>query len=84
MFDTLSVTIRSWPEVIRDIALFIGTIGFLLPVVIILLLFIYLFWLISEGYKKREQLLSNQLKLEAKDKQFLLARVNEVLASGNS
>ncbi|WAQ97180.1 TMC7-like protein [Mya arenaria] len=44
-------------------------------------LLMYYFWLLSQGYKHREKILSEQLKLVSKDKQFLLNRVNEVLVS---
>ena len=36
MFETLSITVTTWPVVIKDIFLFLGTVGFLIPVMIIL------------------------------------------------
>lgn len=83
MFETLSITVTTWPVVIKEIFLFLGTVGFFIPVMIILGLLMYYFWLLSQGYKKREELLQQQLKLEAKDKQFLLSRVNEILTQAN-
>ena len=36
MFETLSITITTWPIVLKDIVMFLGTVGFLIPVIIIL------------------------------------------------
>ncbi|XP_060592581.1 transmembrane channel-like protein 7 [Ruditapes philippinarum] len=79
MFDSLSNTVKSWPETLRDILLFLSSVAFLVPAIIILCLLMYYFWLLGSGYKRREEILSEQLKMVSKDKQFLLARVNEVL-----
>lgn len=80
MFASLSNTIQMWPATLKAIVFFLGSVGFLIPAIIILGLLMYSFWLLGQGYKKREKILSDQLKMVSKDKQFLLARVNEVLA----
>jgi len=36
MFDTISNTVSSWPNIARDIFYFLGTVGFFVPVIIIL------------------------------------------------
>lgn len=79
MFSSLSNTVLTWPEVLRDIVFFLGSVGFLIPAIILLCLLMYYFWLLGQGYKRREDILGDQLKLVSKDKQYLLARVNEVL-----
>ncbi|KAK3588971.1 hypothetical protein CHS0354_043141 [Potamilus streckersoni] len=84
MFDTISFTIKSWPDTARDIFFFFGTVGFLVPVMILLVLLMYYFWLLGQGYKKREQLLTVQLKLEGQDKKFLLAQVNAILMQADA
>lgn len=63
MFETLSITVTTWPVVIKDIVMFLGTVGFLIPVIIILILLMYFFGLLSQGYKKKEELLRKQLRL---------------------
>ncbi|KAL3876100.1 hypothetical protein ACJMK2_033978 [Sinanodonta woodiana] len=84
MFDTISLTIKSWPNTARDIFFFFGTVGFLVPVMILLVLLMYYFWLLGQGYKKREQLLTIQLKLEGQDKKFLLSQVNAILMQADA
>ncbi|KAL4239706.1 ion transport [Mactra antiquata] len=84
MFDSLSNTVKTWPEVLRDILLFLSSVGFLVPAIIVLCLLMYYFWLLGQGYKRREEILSEQLIMVSKDKQFLLSRVNEVLLHADS
>ncbi|BFZ02571.1 hypothetical protein BsWGS_05610 [Bradybaena similaris] len=43
---------------------------------------IYYYWAVAVGYKKMEDLLKQQLKSEAHDKQYLLARVDEIIKKG--
>ncbi|XP_041363437.1 transmembrane channel-like protein 7 isoform X2 [Gigantopelta aegis] len=81
-FDIVSNTVSTWPAVARDIFFFLGTVGFFIPAIILLLLCIYYFWAAGQGYKKMEEILKEQLRLEGKDRQFLLMRVNDVIQKG--
>ncbi|XP_067673750.1 transmembrane channel-like protein 7 isoform X2 [Haliotis asinina] len=82
IFDTITNTVRTWPSVARDIVSYLGTVGFFVPAILLLCLLIYYYWAVSQGYKKMEQLLKDQLKMEGRDRQFLLTRVNEVIQRG--
>ncbi|XP_005112282.2 transmembrane channel-like protein 7 [Aplysia californica] len=82
MFDTVSNQVNSWPSTPRNIVKYFGTVAFFLPAFLVLLLSIYYYWATSQGYKKMEKLLKLQLKSEAYDKQYLLARVDEVIKKG--
>ncbi|XP_071107744.1 transmembrane channel-like protein 7 isoform X1 [Haliotis cracherodii] len=82
IFDTITNTVRTWPSVARDIFSYLGTVGFFVPAIILLCLLMYYYWAVSQGYKKMEQLLKEQLKMEGRDRQFLLTRVNEVIQRG--
>ncbi|XP_021359860.1 transmembrane channel-like protein 7 isoform X2 [Mizuhopecten yessoensis] len=77
MFDTITSTVQRWPPVARDIFYFLGTAGFLVPLIIILCLIMYYYWLLGSGYKRTEKLLQQQLVLEGRDKNYLLGRVKE-------
>ncbi|KAK3091066.1 hypothetical protein FSP39_016869 [Pinctada imbricata] len=79
MFDVITNTVNSWPIQVRDIFQYLGTVGFFVPVFLLLALIMYYYWLLGQGYKKTEKILKTQLKLEGKDKKYLLARFNEVL-----
>ncbi|XP_011438141.3 transmembrane channel-like protein 7 isoform X1 [Magallana gigas] len=79
MFNVVTNTVQNWPTEARDVFEFLGTVGFFIPVVILLVLLMYYYWLRGQGYKKTEELLQEQLKMEGRDKKYLLDRVNEVL-----
>ncbi|XP_033748411.1 transmembrane channel-like protein 7 isoform X2 [Pecten maximus] len=77
MFDTITNTVQQWPPVAREIFYFVGTAGFLVPVIIVMCLIMYYYWLLGSGYKRTEKLLQHQLVLEGRDKNYLLGRVKE-------
>ncbi|XP_069122851.1 transmembrane channel-like protein 7 isoform X2 [Argopecten irradians] len=77
MFDTITNTVQQWPPVAREIFYFLGTAGFLVPVIIVMCLLMYYYWLLGSGYKRTEKLLQHQLVLEGRDKNYLLGRVKE-------
>ncbi|KAH3871075.1 hypothetical protein DPMN_034269, partial [Dreissena polymorpha] len=63
MFDSVSDTVVEWPWTINRIFFFLGSSGFFIPAIILLILLIYYFWLLGRGFKHREKILSDQLKL---------------------
>ncbi|XP_078317211.1 transmembrane channel-like protein 7 isoform X3 [Crassostrea virginica] len=79
MFNVITNTVQNWPREARDVFEFLGTVGFFIPVVILLVLLMYYYWLRGQGYKKTEEILQNQLKMEGRDKKYLLDRVNEAI-----
>ncbi|XP_059152885.1 transmembrane channel-like protein 7 isoform X2 [Physella acuta] len=79
MFDVITNEINSWPDLPKGIVTYFGTVGFFIPAFIIVLLAIYYYMAMTAGYKKMEELLKDQLRSEAFDKQFLLARVDEMI-----
>uniref|UniRef100_A0A0B7A772 TMC domain-containing protein n=1 Tax=Arion vulgaris TaxID=1028688 RepID=A0A0B7A772_9EUPU len=82
MFDVISNEINSWSDEPRNVIEVFGTVAFFLPVFLILVVAMYYHWAIAVGYKKMEVLLKQQLKSEAYDKQYLLARVDEIIKKG--
>ncbi|RUS82725.1 hypothetical protein EGW08_009505, partial [Elysia chlorotica] len=82
MFTTATNAVNSWPSVPGSIIKYFGTVAFFLPAFLILLLAIYYYSALSAGYRKMEKLLKLELKSEAHDKQFLLARVDEIIKKG--
>ncbi|GFO12427.1 transmembrane channel-like protein [Plakobranchus ocellatus] len=82
MFSTVTNEVNSWSSVPRSIVKYFGTVAFFLPAFLILLLAIYYYSALSSGYRKMEKLLKQELKSEAHDKQFLLARVDEIIKKG--
>ncbi|XP_059152842.1 transmembrane channel-like protein 7 [Physella acuta] len=82
MFHVVTDEVNSWPDIPKAIFQFFGTASFFIPAFLITLLACYYYWSISSGYMKMEELLRNQVKLEAHDKQFLLARVDDAIKKG--
>ncbi|XP_050394549.1 transmembrane channel-like protein 7 isoform X3 [Patella vulgata] len=82
MFDVIRDEIATWPPIAETIFSFMGTVGFFIPAMILLCLVMYGYWAAAQGYQKKQELLKDQLKLEGKDRQYLLARVNDVIKKG--
>ncbi|KAL5018334.1 hypothetical protein ScPMuIL_004056 [Solemya velum] len=78
-FTSVTNTIGSWPSQVQDVIFFLGTAGFLAPAIVICVLVMVYFIVVAQAQEKMEEILQEQLVLEGRDKQFLLARVNEVL-----
>ncbi|CAH1794986.1 unnamed protein product [Owenia fusiformis] len=82
MWSTIGDLVNSWPGLPQQIFTFLGSPGFYIPFVIVLGLLLYYYYAVSVGHKHYVQLLSEQLALEGRDKQFLLSRVQEALLRG--
>ncbi|XP_033748390.1 transmembrane channel-like protein 7 isoform X2 [Pecten maximus] len=78
-FDTVAHVILEWPNEAQDVFFFLGKIDFFIPAILVMCLIMYYYWAVKEGLTKMEKMLQEQLKLEGRDKQFLLARVNEIV-----
>ncbi|XP_069122846.1 transmembrane channel-like protein 7 isoform X2 [Argopecten irradians] len=78
-FDTVTHLIEEWPQDAQDVFFFLGHTNFFIPAILVMCLIMYYYWAVKEGLTKMEKMLQEQLKLEGRDKQFLLARVNEIV-----
>ncbi|XP_021359888.1 transmembrane channel-like protein 7 isoform X1 [Mizuhopecten yessoensis] len=78
-FDTVAHVILEWPQEAQDVFFFLGKTNFFIPAILVMCLIMYYYWAVKEGLTKMEKMLQEQLKLEGRDKQFLLARVNEIV-----
>lgn len=70
--------ILSWPRGVANFLFFLATPAFFIPAFGVLCFVIYCYWTIGQGYKKMQEMLSDHLKMEGRDKHFLLARVDEL------
>lgn len=64
------------PSFFRSLIFFLGTAGFAIPCFIVLALFLYYYYAVSDANKHMVEVLKNQLVLEGHDKQFLLHRLS--------
>ncbi|XP_076445932.1 transmembrane channel-like protein 7 [Babylonia areolata] len=80
---SLSDVISDWPGWASSVVFFFGTTTFIVPCFVVLCLLIYHYWAVGKAYKTMEKILRHQLKGEARDRQFLLARVNEMIQQGD-
>lgn len=66
------------PVTLKDFIFFFGTAGFFVPAILMLLVALYYFRSKAKAHRAVVQSLTQQLVLEAEDKQFLLARLTTV------
>lgn len=78
MYDILPITVDSWPEWIQSIFEWIGSAMIIIPIFVILCLTIYYLDQMWKSYRAMTIVLKEQLHMEGKDKQFLLARIHEL------
>jgi len=78
MYDILPITVNAWPEWIQSITEWIGSAMFLIPLFVALCLTIYYLDQVWRSYKAMTIVLKDQLHMEGRDKQFLLARIQEL------
>lgn len=77
-FDTIRNLISTFPFEARVTFHYIGTMAFFIPAIVIVCFVMYFYCMQSIGYKRKAKLLREQLIMEGKDKQYLLARVNSM------
>lgn len=65
-------------ETLKDILFFFGTAGFFVPAILLLLVALYYYRSKAEARRAVVESLTQQLVLEAEDKQFLLTRLSAV------
>ncbi|XP_070581089.1 transmembrane channel-like protein 7 isoform X2 [Ptychodera flava] len=78
MWQTVTVTVNGWPSWLQGILDFIFSAGFAVPFLIILCLALYYYHSIASAHKEMVVRLKEQLVMEGRDKQFLLARLQEL------
>ncbi|XP_064645080.1 transmembrane channel-like protein 7 [Lineus longissimus] len=78
MHDILTETVASWPSGASATINLITSTGFLIPITVIVALVLYYYVVMVDAYKIRNKLLTEQVALEGKDKQFLLARISDL------
>lgn len=64
------------PETIREVLFFFGTAGFFVPAIIVLIVALYYYRSKASAHRAMAESLTQQLILEAEDKQFLIARLS--------
>ena len=75
-------TLETFPNSIQNVLYFVTTSAFVVPLMIILLLAMYYYWALASAHIAMTKALRDQLVLEGKDKQYLIARLN-YLKKGN-
>lgn len=78
MWNELVDTISNWDNFLEEVFEFVGSAAFVVPLFIILLLALYYYHAISAAHREMVALLKEQLIMEGRDKNFLLARLNEL------
>ncbi|XP_074648136.1 transmembrane channel-like protein 7 [Tubulanus polymorphus] len=78
MYESVTTLISSWPAVVDDILNFLGSAGFIVPLILLLILMIYYYATLGRAFRARNDILKEQLILEGKDKQFMVARLNSL------
>ncbi|KAK7073559.1 TMC domain [Halocaridina rubra] len=71
--------IAELPHWLQTVVFFMGTAGFAVPAIIILILAWYYYYAVGAANKHMVSLLKNQLILEGHDKQFLLSRLDQMI-----
>ncbi|XP_068215460.1 transmembrane channel-like protein 7 [Palaemon carinicauda] len=71
--------ISELPHWLQSVVFFMGTAGFAVPAIIILILAWYYYYAVGAANKHMVSLLKNQLILEGHDKQFLLSRLDQMI-----
>jgi hypothetical protein len=84
MWKVVVDSISDWPSWIKSVMAFLSTAGFVVPAIIVLVLCLYYYWAMSSAHKSMVSRLQEQLILENRDKQFLLARLNALLNTQKS
>lgn len=83
MWNALTIQVATWPGYVSDFLFFFGTGYFFAPAAIVLFLMMLHYWGSSRAYGAMEKLLQSQLKMEGRDKQVLLKRVNDMIKEQN-
>jgi transmembrane channel-like protein len=79
VWTTVFTAFSKLPEWIKNFALFLGTAGFTLPTIVILLLALYYYNAVTAANRQMVLVLRRQLVLEGHDKQFLLSRLSTII-----
>ncbi|KAL8593138.1 hypothetical protein ACOMHN_009793 [Nucella lapillus] len=82
VWTSLQDVIAGWPQWVCTVVFFFGTKTFFVPCFVVLCLLMYYYWALGQGYGKLEEILREKIKLEDKDRQFLLERVNDMIRHG--
>ncbi|CAG9855854.1 unnamed protein product [Phyllotreta striolata] len=67
---------RRTPDWLQSVIFFLGTAGFAIPCIVVLVLLLYYYTAVNLANKQLVRVLKNQLVLEGHDKQFLLDRLS--------
>lgn len=79
VWDAAITAFMKMPQFFQNIIFFFGTAGFAIPAFVVLTLFLYYYYAVSDANKHMVQVLKNQLVLEGHDKQFLLNRLSSFI-----
>lgn len=71
----MTLQINLMPETLREVLSFFGTAGFFVPAILVLIVALYYYRSKASAHRAMAESLTQQLILEAEDKQFLLSRL---------
>ena len=75
MISIIEKTVEEWPKWIASIITFLKTAVFLFPLFIVIFLLLYYYHAMTTAHEKMIELLQSQLKIEGRDKRFLMNRL---------
>ncbi|XP_076458151.1 transmembrane channel-like protein 7 [Babylonia areolata] len=78
MYYSITTTVESWPATARSIYTLVISPAVTAPFIIFLCLLIYYCSVLSSAHKNMSDMFREQLVMEGRDKQFLMARVREL------
>ncbi|XP_052071142.1 transmembrane channel-like protein 7 [Mytilus californianus] len=78
-FDVIPNEIQTWPSAAVKVFTVLGSTAFLIPAILVVCSIMYGYWASKEGSKRQAELIQEELTEEGRDKQFLVAQVNEIL-----
>lgn len=79
VWDVVKETVRNWGWPLQDIVGALTSVASAVLAVVILVISIYYYLSVLAAHRHMEKVLKDKLVLEGKDKQFLLARLTEVV-----
>ncbi|CAG2245617.1 TMC [Mytilus edulis] len=78
-FDVIPNEIQTWPSAAVKVFRVLGSTAFLIPAILVVCSIMYGYWASKEGSKRQAELIQEELTEEGRDKQFLVAQLNEIL-----
>ncbi|KAM7134375.1 voltage-gated chloride channel TMC4 isoform 2-T2 [Macrochelys suwanniensis] len=78
MWSTLSAAIETLPHVAREFLEFVGSLAFAVPLFLLLCILMFYLMALAHSYSRLVKELKGQLRLEGRDKVFLVTQITEL------